>query len=176
MKYFLYANTFPWLITFGRFFQAQCLQPGIDRFYVSKSLFGNVRECSIHPTPSTLSDHDLIILKLVPENSIQLGRGYWKCNNSILADPNFIKAFREFWPKRMAGFVLTLNSWDCLKSELKYFIIAFSKKKSRVSKNVINSLKRHYSLLQKTPLSSSSPQDYSDQINAIREQNFCFAK
>jgi exonuclease III len=140
----------------------------LDRFYISKSLLTSVRDCSIHPTPSTISDHDLICIKLVPENSIQLGHGYWKCNNSIFSDVNFINAFNVFWCKRMSGFVLTLDSWD--KSEIKDFIVAFSKRKSRVSKSVINSLKRRYSLLQKTSLSCSSPQDYSDQINVIREQ------
>jgi hypothetical protein len=121
-------------------------------------------------TPSTVSDHDLIILKIVSENSISLGRGYWKCNNSIFSDTNFVKAFSDFWLKKMVGFVLTLESWDVLKSEIKDFIIAFSKKKTKISKGVINSLKRRYYLLQKSSLSSSNPQDYSDQINVIREQ------
>jgi exonuclease III len=142
----------------------------LDRFYVSKSLLCNVRECSIHPSPSTLSDHDLIVIKLVPENSIQLGRGYWKCNNSIVLDSNFVKAFYNFWGKKMSGFVLTLDSWDVLKSEIKNFIIAFSKRKSKVSNAVLNSLKRRYSLLQKTSFASNNPQDYGDQINIIRDQ------
>jgi endonuclease/exonuclease/phosphatase family metal-dependent hydrolase len=56
----------------------------LDRFYVSNALTRDVTEVIKYDT--TLSDHEAVVLYLKNHKS-DIGKGYWKCNNSILTDP-----------------------------------------------------------------------------------------
>ena len=64
----------------------------LDRFYISKKLKENLIKTEI--TSCTISDHDFCILYL-DLNKVQdtNGPGYWKCNNSILDEKEFLQDF-----------------------------------------------------------------------------------
>jgi exonuclease III len=140
----------------------------LDRFYVSKSLIDIISCPSIVPATCAVTDHDLVVFTLSARDPIPLGPGFWKLNNSVLSDSNLRRAFVEFWKKCMTGFILTLESWDSLKEDIKHFFIEYSKKKFNVTRNVVNSLRKKYSALQKLP--SASAPDFIDQINSLRDQ------
>lgn len=141
----------------------------LDHFYISKSLDKYVSNVLVIPCSRNVSDHDLITFTMSLDrdrNCIQLGQGYWKCNNSVLHDRSFIRAFTSFWKAKSEFLVITLESWDKLKLEIKNFIIDYCKKKSRISHRVIISMRKRYSALQKY----SNQDDYIDQINNLRNQ------
>ena len=56
-----------------------------------------VSSCSIVPCP--FSDHDAVFLVFSIPGSFPRGPGRWKLNASILRDPVFFQAVRDFWPR-----------------------------------------------------------------------------
>ena len=42
------------------------------------------------------SDHSPVVLKLRSDGSTERGRGYWKFNNSLLNDAEFVTEMKEF--------------------------------------------------------------------------------
>ena len=64
----------------------------LDRFYISKILKENLIKTEI--TSCTISDHDFCILYLyLNKGQDTNGPGYWKCNNSILDEKDFLQDF-----------------------------------------------------------------------------------
>jgi len=147
---------------------SQNVHARLDRFYISKSLSNNIVNVSVTPTSMTMTDHDLVTFELKLADPVPLGTGYWKINNSILNDRSFVLAFTKFWKQKMDSFELSIENWDILKKEIKTFVVAYCKRKSNVTRNLINSLRKKYSQLQK--LSSHDPKNYIDQVNCIREE------
>ena len=62
----------------------------LDRFYISDSLLPSVTRVS--HTPCSVSDHYYVDLVIAPpdHDHLKYGPGYWKCNVSILSDPELI--------------------------------------------------------------------------------------
>ena len=92
-------------------------------------IFDPLQELVVHSkiVPSVQSDHSATVLKLSPTNEGERGRSYWKSNNSLLDDNNFIEGLRQ----KIQVYVLesseasTPNArWDYLK----YCMRQFSKK------------------------------------------------
>ena len=54
------------------------------------------------------SDHSPVVLKLRSADSAERGRGYWKFNNSLLNDAEFVTEMKEFMPQVVKKF----NSFD----------------------------------------------------------------
>ena len=54
------------------------------------------------------SDHSLVVLKLRSADSTERGRGYWKFNNSLLNDAEFVTEMKEF----ISQVVKKFNSFD----------------------------------------------------------------
>ena len=64
-----------------------------DFFLISDSLQELVMDSKI--IPSVQSDHSAIVLKLSPTNQGERGRSYWKFNNSLLNDNDFMEGLRQ---------------------------------------------------------------------------------
>ena len=61
-------------------------------FLISHFVFFYLHECEI--TPGYQSDHSGVLLKLqIQEN--EKGRGYWKFNNALLKDKEYIKMIKN---------------------------------------------------------------------------------
>lgn len=67
-------------------------QARLDYFLVTESCFQYVINSSIIPGYRT--DHSAILLKLKLQNN-ERGKGYWKFNNSLLKDKEYIKLVKE---------------------------------------------------------------------------------
>ena len=68
-------------------------QRRLDFFLISDSLQELVVDSKI--IPSVQSDHLAIVLKVSPTNEGERGRTYWKFNNSLLDDNDFIEGLRQ---------------------------------------------------------------------------------
>ena len=119
------------------FFRAGKAPSRLDRFYISRSLVLGLSE-TFHL--ASLSDHCGLFMRL--SLSLQLKslpknprRTYWKLNNSILNDDEFLPSFVALW-EGISEFKLQLTDcaewWDkCAKPELREFCIGFSINRKR---------------------------------------------
>ena len=91
-----------------------------------------MRSCEI--LHGILSDHSPVLLKIssIPES--QRGPGYWKFNNSLLNDINFVDLMRayinELTSHREEGDDIK-DFWEFLKYKVKYFSREYSIKKKK---------------------------------------------
>ena len=114
----------------------------IDRFYLPSSYKQYISDCGI--SPCALSDHDFIYTKLVLNNNISIGKSYWKLNNSILLDEDFVKGFKFYWKIISRTPYIDLEWWDKMKRLIKEFCIDYSKCKRRKFHKNIRSISLQY--------------------------------
>ena len=78
----------------------------LDYFFISPEFYGFVTEVDIDI--SYRSDHSLIIVDL---NFItqERGKGYWKFNNSLLYDPEYVKKVMETIHETVSSYRLPEN-------------------------------------------------------------------
>lgn len=115
------------LVTWYRHFEHESIGCRLDRFYISSFLKENIVKCDI--LPCSISDHDFVYIKLNLNNALTFGESYWKLNNNILDDDNFISNFEYFWQIVSRTNDITLEWWDEMKILIKDFCIDFSKRK-----------------------------------------------
>ena len=106
----------------------------LDRFYLSPQISETFNVSHI---PS-LSDHCAVLLSIKVtfeknKSAPNLFRTYWKLNNSILEDEDFLPSFKLLWNKMKEETVNHSNMavwWnDVARPEIKDFCVAFSKHK-----------------------------------------------
>ena len=110
-------------------------QRRLDFFLISDSLQELVVDSKI--IPSVQSDHSAIVLKVSPTNEGERGRSYWKFNNSLLDDNDFIEGLRQ----KIQVYLLesseasTPNArWDYIKYRMRQFSKKFSIDKAKTRK------------------------------------------
>ena len=101
----------------------------IERFYISKLICTSVT--SFDTLPCTFSDHSFIRIKLATNSGINIGKSYWKLNEELLEDENFLGSFEYFWKLISRTDNVTLNWWDYIKEQIKLFCIDYSKSRNR---------------------------------------------
>ena len=105
----------------------------LDYFFASSSLVNEFTKCNISET--TISpDHSMISLSLLSAQSAQKrGPSFWKFNNSLLQDENFIESLEQKLPEFKNKYA-DLNDkgllWEMVKMEIRAFSISFSKYKA----------------------------------------------
>ena len=113
------------------------IQVQLDFFLISKDLSSDVQSCSIVNSPE--SDHSAITLHLKSENLMQpKGPSFWKFNNSLLEDCEYVDKLREEIPLFKNKYSDVQNAslrWDLIKIEIRGFTIKFSKIKAKRRRN-----------------------------------------
>ena len=113
------------------------IQVRLDFFLISKNLSSDVQSCSIVDSPE--SDHSAITLHLKSHNLMQpKGTGFWKFNNSLLEDCEYVDKLREEIPLFKNKYSDVQNAslkWDLIKMEICGFTIKFSKIKAKRRRN-----------------------------------------
>ena len=107
-------------------------QRRLDYVFVSNTLQESVTQIEI--IPSVLSDHSAVILKLRPLLGDKRGPGYWKFNNSLVNDKQFVSEMNSKIEDYFNEKMVILNPvirWDFLKSKGRQFCMSYSKQKSR---------------------------------------------
>ena len=124
------------------FFRTSAAPSRLDRFYIPADLLIKVGQVE---HIASLSDHCGVVMELslnigAVENAKKDGREtYWKLNNSILKDDEFLGNFSDFW-----GWLQSLKheysdiaDWwnEAAKPSIKDFCILFSKRRSNRRKD-----------------------------------------
>ena len=103
------------------------------QFFISKQLKDRVKESKI--LPNIYSDHSAVSLSVFfQESDLPRGSGFWKFNNSLLSDTNYV----ELLTFKIPEFAKKYNHvddkglyWEMIKMEIRAFTVAFSKKKAK---------------------------------------------
>ena len=136
----------------------------LDRFYVSKSLIS--KNVSFDFYPIFFSDHDVFSFKIENHSTTEFGPSYWKFNDSMLEDSEFVKNFTSFYLYHTQNLEIDLEKWDNLKEKIRNFCILYSKKKSKEKFNEIRNLRQKYSNL--VQCEKNYPGQYFEQIENLR--------
>ena len=109
------------------------IQCRLDYFFISKQQKDHVKDCKILPT--IYSDHSAVALSMsFNESELPRGPGFWKFNNSLLSDTNYVELL-TFKIPMFAKKHEQVNDkglyWEMIKMEIRAFTIAFSKKKAK---------------------------------------------
>ncbi|KAL9982975.1 hypothetical protein ACROYT_G005090 [Oculina patagonica] len=113
------------------------IQSRLDYLLVSKNLCKLIRECNI--IPNIHSDHSAVALNITfDEDSPPRGPGFWKFNNSLLLDIDYV----ELLTFKIREFVIRHQQvndkglfWEMIKMELRAFTIKYSKRKAKKSRD-----------------------------------------
>ena len=111
------------------------VQCRLDYWLVSKELPSAIDINIINPT---ISDHSAIAFTLQSKEYAKRGPGFWKINNSLLKDANFINELKSKIPeyKNKHSYLADKGLyWDMLKMEIRGFCVQYSKRKNRIKRN-----------------------------------------
>ena len=105
----------------------------LDFFLISSNLIDNYKDSRI--LESIMSDHKIISLEL-KNKSIEntRGRGFYKFNNSLLQDENYIRTITDFIQNKKREYEIIADkrvAWDLLKFEIQTKTIEISIEKAR---------------------------------------------
>ena len=117
----------------------------IDRFYISKLICNSITY--FETLPCACSDHSFIQITLAADSGIDIGKSYWKLNDQLLDDCNFVRSFELFWQYLTLTKNITLEWWDDIKTQIKLFCIDYSKSKNKQQFRELKHLKKQYSHL-----------------------------
>ena len=104
----------------------------LDKFYISGNLLNNVNAID---HIASLSDHFAVKIRVCLQlgnkiNQLKKRFTYWKLNNAILQDENFLPSFKSVWDNILTystDFLDIAEWWDLMaKPKIKEFCIAFS--------------------------------------------------
>ena len=76
------------------------LKSRIDFFLIAKDLTVNIKKSEI--LPAIAPDHNAIFISLTLPNKCPRGPGFWKFNNTLLKDPQFIDKIRYTYTQACA--------------------------------------------------------------------------
>ena len=110
------------------------VQSRIDFWLVSVALEYQITSTSIKPGNS--SDHNIIKFGIELLETQNRGKGYWKFNNSLLKDQNYVNTIRKIL-QRIKSEVTMENKnqlWDFVKCRIRGETIDYSIKKARENK------------------------------------------
>lgn len=107
----------------------------LDYFFITQGI--EIKELRI--LPCWCSDHEMVLVTIV-NNEVNMGKGCWKINISLLEDDIFKKEFKDFyklWQEFKVGYVSLLEWWEVLKIEIAGFCIRYTEKKRRQERKEI---------------------------------------
>lgn len=109
----------------------------LDFFYISNALQPLVLDTDIIPAPAT--DHSALTLHIKSLPNSHYGPSFWKINNSLLDDAEYVKMIKRQIEKKKNDFHQGLHNphmkWELIKYELRKSTIYYSKKKAKETRN-----------------------------------------
>ncbi|KAK3084519.1 hypothetical protein FSP39_014674 [Pinctada imbricata] len=107
------------------------------------------------------------MIELQGSPEITFGRGYWKFNNSLLEDKDFVRGFRDYW-KHTHDIEMCLEIWDNFKECIREYTSRYCKDKARTRRQTIRQLeKEYYDLKYHEKL---NPGQFIDRLKAVRDK------
>ena len=84
--------------------------------------------------PFIKSDHSAVVLEIRVSEQDQKGKGYWKPNNSILDEADFIQEMlqsKTIWINETAEIADARIRWEMIKYKIRLFCIKYCSNKKR---------------------------------------------
>ena len=107
------------------------IQSRLDYFFIPKFLQKLIQECRI--MPNIFSDHSALILTICfDEEAAPRGPGYWRFNNSLLSDNEYVALLRSKIPEFVEKYKEVEDKglfWEMVKMEIRGLTVRFSKLK-----------------------------------------------
>ena len=107
----------------------------IDYFLMAKNLTKYVHKIDIQP--SIAPDHKLVCLSIQWEKLSTRGPGFWKFNNNLLKDEDYIERIRKSYPEFRSKYSYVQDEqilWELLKMEIRTSTISFAKGKAQINR------------------------------------------
>ena len=108
----------------------------LDYFLVSTGIINQIKECKIIPV--SFSDHAAVSFSFLSEDYEKRGPGFFKFNNSLLEDKNFVEELNENIEKYKEKYGYLDDKrlyWEMIKMEIRSFTLFFSKRRSKQRRN-----------------------------------------
>ena len=121
----------------------------LDFWLISSHLMFDVENTLIEPSIKT--DHSLIKINLNLKKTPERGRGFWKINNSLLMDKDYIKLINSLLEDCSAKFQNIQNKalvWDCIKCEIRGATIQFAVQKAKEKRQYETNLRAELKVLE----------------------------
>ena len=108
----------------------------LDYFLVSTGIINQIKECKIIPV--SFSDHAAVSFSFLSEDYEKCGPGFFKFNNSLLEEKNFVEELNENIEKYKEKYGYLDDKrlyWEMIKMEIRSFTLFFSKRRSKQRRN-----------------------------------------
>ena len=142
----------------------------IDFFLISSNLTKFVKKVDIKT--SIAPDHNTLYLTMSWSKAPLRGPGFWKFNNELLKDDNFIDKIREMYPtlREKLNYIQDKGLfWELLKMELRIFIIGYSKRKAITQRKRESEIKERLEELDKIICNSNVLQNVDTYLRDYEE-------
>ena len=150
-------------------FKVQCW---LDYWLVYKQLSHIVINTEMKS--STLTDHSAITLTLQSKGYAQRGPGFWKFNNSLLDDHDFVDQLNNMIPAYKNKYNYLTDKglyWDMIKMEMRGFCVHYSKRKNRERRNIEKDLSEQTDALMKALATNRSTENITKLYRLRSELN-----
>src|SRR5271165_3478403 len=115
----------------------------IDRIFVSKSLYSCVFNAAIKPV--SFSDHSWLEVDMADNKTKITGPGFWKCNVSILQDPDLVEDIKTHSVLALRKPLKDATWWEELKSSFQQTVRLHSVRLANIRKNKIHDIQKRIS-------------------------------
>ena len=126
------------------------IQRRLDYWIVSDSLQDEVEKVEIITAIKT--DHSAIVLKINTLNEQPRGPSFWKFNNSLLENENYVDMITEnipVWYEEIEDVRDVRVKWDWLKYKIRYHTIKYGKQQARKRREKIRNLEKQLEIEEK---------------------------
>ena len=109
------------------------IQYRLDYFMISKDLRSSLKHAKI--VPNIFSDHSALSITLISEGKdAKRGPSFWKFNNSLLIDKDYIELISRKIPEFASKYSEVADKgllWEMIKMEIRAAAIVFSKRQTK---------------------------------------------
>ena len=125
------------------------VQSRLDYWLISTSLSYLVKEMKIKPGFG--SDHSIITISLDLLDTNKRGKGYWKFNNSLLTDKNYVELIKNTISSVNREVTMTDKNmlWEYLKCQIRTETMIYAGKKAKLEKEQMIILEKKLEELEK---------------------------